>query len=202
MESLEWLLESNKSMQDKIFGKDKTYLFCFQCPDNVPQNQEQEAERTLRVWSSFPESANNKVVLPQPGGPSNSVILPKSKFIGTKVGYQDLTSPAQYIRKTTVLLVLAMFFTTRMTIAAALASKPEVGSSMNIIDGFETSSTAMFEIFLELNTFGYCRMQVSRRGIMKPPNKAISSKEKTPKDAVTDGFRNTEAIKRNDDIET
>ncbi|KAK0580751.1 hypothetical protein LWI29_005829 [Acer saccharum] len=30
-----------------------------------------------------------------------------------------------------------------MTIAAALASRPEVGSSMNMMDGFETSSTAI-----------------------------------------------------------
>lgn len=34
-----------------------------------------------------------------------------------------------------------------MTIAAALASKPEVGSSMNIIDGFDTSSTAIVNRF-------------------------------------------------------
>jgi hypothetical protein len=35
-----------------------------------------------------------------------------------------------------------------MTIAAALASRPEVGSSMNIIEGFATSSTAIVSLFL------------------------------------------------------
>lgn len=39
---------------------------------------------------------------------------------------------------TTVRIVLTTFFTTRMTIAAALASRPEVGSSINIMDGLET----------------------------------------------------------------
>uniref|UniRef100_A0A2P2KI17 Uncharacterized protein n=1 Tax=Rhizophora mucronata TaxID=61149 RepID=A0A2P2KI17_RHIMU len=32
--------------------------------------------------------------------------------------------------------------------AAALASRPEVGSSMNIIEGFATSSTAIVSLFL------------------------------------------------------
>lgn len=44
--------------------------------------------------------------------------------------------------QTTVRPVSATFFTARMTIAADLASRPDVGSSMNIIDGLETSSTA------------------------------------------------------------
>ena len=44
---------------------------------------------------------------------------------------------------TTVLPVSATFLTVRMTMAAALASKPDVGSSMNMIDGLDTSSTAM-----------------------------------------------------------
>jgi hypothetical protein len=35
-----------------------------------------------------------------------------------------------------------------MTIAAALASRPEVGSSMNMIEGFDTSSTAIVNLFL------------------------------------------------------
>lgn len=43
--------------------------------------------------------------------------------------------------QTIVLPVSATFFTARMTIAAALASKPVVGSSIKIIDGLATSST-------------------------------------------------------------
>ncbi|KAF4355008.1 hypothetical protein G4B88_008483 [Cannabis sativa] len=39
--------------------------------------------------------------------------------------------------------VSATFFTALMTIAADLASKPVVGSSIKIMDGFETSSTAI-----------------------------------------------------------
>lgn len=49
--------------------------------------------------------------------------------------------------QTTVLPVSTTFFTARITIAAALASKPEVGSSINIIDGLETSSTAIVRRF-------------------------------------------------------
>ena len=45
--------------------------------------------------------------------------------------------------QTTVLPVSATFFTALITTAAALASNPEVGSSINMIDGLETSSTAM-----------------------------------------------------------
>ena len=39
-------------------------------------------------------------------------------------------------------------------------------------------------------------------GIMNPPNKNITNKEKRPQDAATDGFRNTEAINQNIDIDT
>lgn len=49
--------------------------------------------------------------------------------------------------QTVVLPVATTFFTTRMTIEAALASKPDVGSSINIIDGLETSSTAIVSLF-------------------------------------------------------
>lgn len=48
--------------------------------------------------------------------------------------------------QTIVLPVSATFFAARTTIAAALASKPDVGSSMNIIDGLETSSTAIVSL--------------------------------------------------------
>lgn len=48
----------------------------------------------------------------------------------------------------TVRPVLTVFLTTLMTIAAALASRPEVGSSMNSMEGFATSSTAMVSLFL------------------------------------------------------
>lgn len=39
-------------------------------------------------------------------------------------------------------------------------------------------------------------------GIMKPPNRNIAITEKSAEDAATDGFRNTEASKRNIDIDT
>ncbi|KAK2973180.1 hypothetical protein RJ640_009810 [Escallonia rubra] len=42
-----------------------------------------------------------------------------------------------------VIVVASTFLTARMTIAAALASKPVVGSSINITDGLATSSTAI-----------------------------------------------------------
>ncbi|KAK9689012.1 hypothetical protein RND81_09G028100 [Saponaria officinalis] len=44
---------------------------------------------------------------------------------------------------TTILPVSTVFLTALITIVAALASSPEVGSSMNMIEGFATSSTAM-----------------------------------------------------------
>jgi len=52
------------------------------------------------------------------------------------------------IVQTTVLPVSTVFLTVRITIAAARASSPEVGSSMKMIDGFATSSTAMVSLFL------------------------------------------------------
>ena len=48
--------------------------------------------------------------------------------------------------QTTVLPVSTTFFTALITIAAALASKPEVGSSINMMDGLATSSTAMVSL--------------------------------------------------------
>jgi hypothetical protein len=50
--------------------------------------------------------------------------------------------------QTTVRPVLTVFLTVRITIAAARASRPEVGSSMNIIEGLATSSTAIVSLFL------------------------------------------------------
>lgn len=52
------------------------------------------------------------------------------------------------IVQTTVLPVSTVFRTVRMTIAAARASSPDVGSSMNIIEGLATSSTAIVSRFL------------------------------------------------------
>ncbi|KAK3026190.1 hypothetical protein RJ639_040153 [Escallonia herrerae] len=49
---------------------------------------------------------------------------------------------------TTVRPVSTVFLTVRMTIAAALASSPDVGSSMKMIEGLATSSTAMVSLFL------------------------------------------------------
>ena len=50
--------------------------------------------------------------------------------------------------QTTVLPVSTVFPTVLMTIAAALASNPEDGSSINTIEGFATSSTAIVNLFL------------------------------------------------------
>nr|GMD05749.1 threonine synthase, chloroplastic-like [Ipomoea batatas] len=49
--------------------------------------------------------------------------------------------------QTIVLPVATTFFTARITIAAALASSPVVGSSMKMIEGFATSSTAIVSRF-------------------------------------------------------
>jgi len=46
-----------------------------------------------------------------------------------------------------VLPLYTVLCTVHITIAAALASKPEVGSSMKIIDGFETRSTVIVNLF-------------------------------------------------------
>ncbi|PKA53769.1 hypothetical protein AXF42_Ash020690 [Apostasia shenzhenica] len=51
-----------------------------------------------------------------------------------------------WIVHTTVLPVLTVFLTVLITIAAALASSPDVGSSMNIIEGLATSSTAIVNL--------------------------------------------------------
>ncbi len=50
--------------------------------------------------------------------------------------------------QTTVRPVLTVFRTVRITMAAARASNPLVGSSMKIMDGLATSSTAMVNLFL------------------------------------------------------
>ena len=50
--------------------------------------------------------------------------------------------------QTMVLLVLTMFLTARMTMAAARASSPDVGSSMKMMLGLATSSTAIVRRFL------------------------------------------------------
>ncbi|MFS8000095.1 hypothetical protein Hanom_Chr12g01174351 [Helianthus anomalus] len=50
--------------------------------------------------------------------------------------------------QTTVLPVSTVFLTALITMAAALASSPEVGSSMKIIEGLATSSTAIVSLFL------------------------------------------------------
>ncbi|KAK2987375.1 hypothetical protein RJ640_007062 [Escallonia rubra] len=47
---------------------------------------------------------------------------------------------------TTVRPVSTVFLTVLITIAAALASSPEVGSSMKIMDGLATSSTAIVNL--------------------------------------------------------
>ncbi len=52
------------------------------------------------------------------------------------------------IVQTTVLPLSTVFRTVRMTIAAARASSPDVGLSMNIIEGLATSSTAIVSHFL------------------------------------------------------
>jgi len=44
---------------------------------------------------------------------------------------------------TTVLPVSTVFLTVRITIVAALASRPDVGSSMKMIEGLATNSTTI-----------------------------------------------------------
>ena len=53
-----------------------------------------------------------------------------------------------WIVQTMVRPVSATFFTALITMAAALASSPVVGSSMKMIDGFATNSTAIVSRFL------------------------------------------------------
>uniref|UniRef100_A0A0A9GSN4 Secreted protein n=1 Tax=Arundo donax TaxID=35708 RepID=A0A0A9GSN4_ARUDO len=48
--------------------------------------------------------------------------------------------------QTTVLPVLTVFLTVLITIAAARASRPEVGSSIKMIEGLATSSTAIVSL--------------------------------------------------------
>lgn len=52
-----------------------------------------------------------------------------------------------WIVQTTFLPVSNVFLTVRTTIAAALASRPDVGSSMKMIDGLATNSTAIVSLF-------------------------------------------------------
>ncbi|KAK8943593.1 hypothetical protein KSP40_PGU000051 [Platanthera guangdongensis] len=49
---------------------------------------------------------------------------------------------------TTVLPVSTMFLTILMTMAAARALRPDVGSSMNMIEGLATRSTTIANLFL------------------------------------------------------
>ncbi|KAJ0624935.1 hypothetical protein HanIR_Chr01g0048421 [Helianthus annuus] len=50
--------------------------------------------------------------------------------------------------QTMVRPVLTIFLTVLITMAAARASSPEVGSSINTIEGFATNSTAIVNLFL------------------------------------------------------
>ncbi|KAL0923384.1 hypothetical protein M5K25_007438 [Dendrobium thyrsiflorum] len=52
-----------------------------------------------------------------------------------------------WIVQTTVRPVSTVFLTVLMTIAAARASKPVVGSSMKIMEGLATNSTAIVSLF-------------------------------------------------------
>ena len=52
-----------------------------------------------------------------------------------------------WIVHTIVRPVFTIFLTVLITMAAALASKPDVGSSMNTIEGLATSSTAIVNLF-------------------------------------------------------
>lgn len=53
-----------------------------------------------------------------------------------------------WIVHTTVLPVSTVFLTVLITMAAALASRPDVGSSIKMIEGLATSSTAIVNLFL------------------------------------------------------
>ncbi|KAF7817222.1 Coatomer subunit beta-1 [Senna tora] len=67
-------------------------------------------------------------------------------IIFTSSNASNISILGWWIVQTTVRPVSTVFLTVLITIAAALASRPEVGSSMNIIDGFATSSTAIVSL--------------------------------------------------------
>ena len=67
----------------------------------------------------------------------------KCPYFFTSSNASKISILGWWIVQITVLPVSTMFFAALITIAAALASKPDVGSSINIIDGLETSSTAI-----------------------------------------------------------
>jgi len=74
--------------------------------------------------------------------------LREGKLSLTSSKASNISMLGWWIVQTTVRPVSTVFLTVLITIAAALASRPEVGSSMNIIDGLATSSTAIVNLFL------------------------------------------------------
>lgn len=65
----------------------------------VTRNAEERQGITLRSSSAFPANAFSKVVFPEPGGPSSSVIL-KPEKVFRKPGYlsQDLLDHYYHLR--------------------------------------------------------------------------------------------------------
>ncbi|KAL0927350.1 hypothetical protein M5K25_001512 [Dendrobium thyrsiflorum] len=103
-------------------------------------------QRKVRNWVCTlvpaPFYCNDKV---------NSVLVPRT-IVTEMVSYviyvtssndSKMSMLGWWMVQITVLPISAIFFTARMTIAADLASTPDVGSSMNKIDGLATSSTAI-----------------------------------------------------------
>ncbi|KAF7820257.1 Coatomer subunit beta-1 [Senna tora] len=64
------------------------------------------------------------------------------------IAVSDLRNSWNSLQKTTVRPVSTVFRTVRITIAAARASRPDVGSSIKIMEGLATNSTAMVNLFL------------------------------------------------------
>ncbi|KAK0592930.1 hypothetical protein LWI29_027935 [Acer saccharum] len=92
--------EPEKSMVTIRLIKNRTYLLCFRFPGNELRSPVFPSRsflkyagfrciswKTLRDWLSLPASACNKVVFPQPGGPSNRVILMKKSGQGLSMNY-------------------------------------------------------------------------------------------------------------------
>ena len=65
------------------------------------------------------------------------------RFSFTSSNDSNMSILGWWLVQTIVLPVSATFVIARMTMAAALASNPVVGSSMKIMEGFATSSTAI-----------------------------------------------------------
>ena len=75
------------------------------------------------------------------------IFIGKKKTTPTSSKDSKMSMLGWWIVHTIVRPVFTIFLTVLITIAAALASNPDVGSSMNTIEGLATSSTAIVNLF-------------------------------------------------------